>query len=74
MSSKKVVEYHIARLKDKRASVRLDAIHQLELLGASEALEVLRQVFHEDDDKEVRRAAQEAGRNIFRKVNGSTTK
>lgn len=73
MTSKKVVEYHISRLKDKRASVRLDAIRQLELIGAPEALEVLRQVFHEDDDKEVRRAAQEAGRNIFRRVNGSVT-
>lgn len=67
-SVKRVVDYHINRLKDKRAEIRLDAIRELELLGAGEALEPLKDLFQNDDDMDVRKAAQQAGRAIFMQV------
>ena len=67
MTVKRVVQYHIARLKDKRPEVRLDAIRELELLGDPDALDPLKVVFASDEDPEVRRVAQEAGRAIFLK-------
>jgi HEAT repeat protein len=65
-STKRIIEYHIARLQDKSSEARLKAIRELELLGAVEALDALQQVYKNDSDTEVRRAAQEAGRNLFR--------
>lgn len=65
--TKKIVEYHIARLKDKRVAVRLEAIHELTLLNDVDSLEALREVFENDDDLEVRKAAQDAGREIFKR-------
>lgn len=64
---KRLVAYHISRLQDKDAQVRLKAIHELELLGDADALASLEKVFAEDDNHEVRKAAQEAGKAIFRK-------
>ena len=66
-SSKRIIEYHISRLQDKSVEVRLKAIRELELLQAREALEPLQALFQNDPDLEVRRAAQQAGRVIFRK-------
>jgi hypothetical protein len=63
----RVVAYHISRLKHKDAQVRLNAIKELELIGAEEALEELQAVFRADADNEVRKAAQAAGRAIFLK-------
>ncbi len=65
--TKRIIEYHIARLQDKNAEVRLQAIQELELLQAVEALEALRAVYLNDSDTEVRQAAQQAGRSIFTK-------
>lgn len=65
--SKKLVEYHIARLKDKSADARLKAIEELKLLEDPDALEALQEVFENDDDPQVRKAAQRAGREIFLK-------
>ena len=67
MSVKRVVQYHIARLKDKRPEVRLAAIKELELIADPEALGPLKAVFDNDEDMEVRKKAQEAGRSIFLK-------
>lgn len=64
--TKKIVEYHISRLKDKRADVRLEAIQELTLLNDVESLEALREIYEKDDDVEVRKAAQDAGREIFK--------
>ena len=51
MSKDRVVDYHIGRLQDRRESVRLDAIEQLRLLGAVDALEALEDVYHNDPDE-----------------------
>jgi len=69
---KKLVEYHVSRLKDKNPDVRIKAIQELELLEDAESLEALQQVFENDTDEEVRRAAQQAGREIFRKNRAKT--
>ena len=70
MSAKKrLVEYHCARLKDKSPDVRLKSIRELELLCDTDALDALQQLFQSDDNYEVRRAAQIAGRSIFLKNN-----
>jgi HEAT repeat protein len=66
-----VVDYHIGRLKDKNPDVRLKAIRELQLLGDASALEPLRAVYQDDEDVEVRKAAQEAGRTIFLKQKSS---
>lgn len=66
---KRLIEYHCARLKDKNRDVRLKAIKELELLGHADALDALRDVYDTDDDREVRKAAQDAGRAIFLKLN-----
>lgn len=64
-SQQKLINYHIRRLQDKRPDVRIKSIRELALLGAEEALEALHEVFQNDPDDEVKRAAQEAGREIF---------
>jgi HEAT repeat protein len=69
--SKKLVAYHIARLRDRSAEVRLRSIQELAQLGDAEALQALRAVYEHDSVPEVRQAAQEAGRAIFRKQKGS---
>ncbi len=71
--NKKLVAYHIARLKDKSAEARLKSIHELAELGDPEALDALQQTYRSDPDLEVRRAAQEAGRAIFVKRNHPDT-
>jgi HEAT repeat protein len=64
---KRMVAYHISRLKDKSPAVRLKSINELALLGDADALEALQEVYQTDGDSEVRKAAQEAGRSIFLK-------
>lgn len=63
--NKKLVTYHIGRLKDKNSDVRLKSIEELKELGDPEALEALQEVYKHDSDPAVRKAAQEAGRAIF---------
>ncbi len=65
--NKKLVTYHISRLKDKSPEVRLKSIQELAELGDPEALEPLQEAFRTDPDLEVRKAAQEAGRVIYNK-------
>jgi len=64
--NQKLLEYHISRLKDKRVEVRLQSIQELVLLNDAGALDALRDVFSNDNDVDVRKAAQEAGRVIFK--------
>lgn len=56
------------RLSDKSRDVRLKSIQELRLLADPAALEALEKVFATDDDPEVKKAAQEAGREIFLKT------
>jgi len=63
--NQKLLAYHIGRLKDKRAEIRLQSIQELILLNDAGALEALRNVYATDGDAEVKKAAQEAGRIIF---------
>lgn len=66
VSRARLVDYHLERLKDAQPTVRLDAIKELLLLEAVEAMDVLQRVYREDDSEEVRRAAQSAGRELFK--------
>jgi HEAT repeat protein len=54
-------------LKNKNPEVRLKAINELRLLADPAALEALEQVYNTDEEVEVRKAAQAAGREIFLK-------
>ncbi|MCA9892745.1 MAG: hypothetical protein KC615_07155 [Anaerolineae bacterium] len=53
------------RLSDKSADIRLKTINELVLLEAIEALDALQDVFRNDPDAEVKRAAQHAGRKLY---------
>jgi hypothetical protein len=67
MQMPNLLEYNILRLKDKNAAIRLKSINELRLLADPAAMEPLEQLFRSDPDPEVRKAAQEAGREIFLK-------
>ena len=67
-ADKRVVSYHIGRLKDKRAEVRLASIAELAELADPDALSALEEVYHSDENLDVRRAAQQAGRSIYAKT------
>ncbi len=60
-----LVEYHIARLKDKNPEVRIKSARELALIGDAAALEALEELFRTDPDPIVRRVAQAAGRAIY---------
>ncbi|MCK6577661.1 MAG: HEAT repeat domain-containing protein [Anaerolineae bacterium] len=62
---KKLLAYHLGRLADKNPEIRLQSIRELADLGDVEAMSVLENVFKEDPDPAVRKAAQLAGREIF---------
>lgn len=66
-TKKRIIEYHVGRLQDKSPDIRLKAIQELELLEALEALEALQDLYHNDPESDVRKAAQKAGRSIFLK-------
>ncbi|MBL8146938.1 MAG: HEAT repeat domain-containing protein [Anaerolineae bacterium] len=66
-ADKRVVAYHIGRLKDKRVEVRLASIAELAELGDAGALNALETVYRSDEDAAVRHAAQQAGRVIYAK-------
>jgi HEAT repeat protein len=63
----RLIAYHIERLRNKNRDTRLDAINELRLLGNPQALEPLEQVYRNDPDADVRKAAQAAGLEIFMK-------
>lgn len=63
--SKKILAYHIARLKDKNKDVRIKSIQELIALSDREALPALEALYKSETDPEVRKIAQEAGLKIF---------
>lgn len=74
VTTKRLVEYHISRLQDKNAAMRLKAIQELSLLADPESMEALRLVYENDPDEEVRTAARVAGRAIYRQSRQATDK
>jgi hypothetical protein len=64
-TQKKLVAYHLGRLQDRNAAVRLGAITELALIGDPDALDTLQAIYKTDPDPEVRKAAQDAGRKLF---------
>lgn len=66
-SQDKVIKFHISRLKDKSSDVLLKTIEQLVTFGADaeDALPLLEELFKNNEDVEVRKAAQDAGRSIY---------
>jgi len=64
---KKLVAYHLHRLKDRDPQVRVASVHELEELGDAEVLSALRHLFENDPSVEVRKAAQSAGRKLYLK-------
>lgn len=65
MSVKRMVDYHIQRLNNKRDDIRLQAIQELIHLEAVEALAELENVYRNDPNDSIRRAAKNAGKTLF---------
>jgi HEAT repeat protein len=63
--NKKLVAYHIGRLRDPSAEVRLKSIQELVELGDPDALEALQALYRTETNPELKAAAQDAGRRIF---------
>jgi hypothetical protein len=57
--AQRVVEYHLARLKDKRPAVRLDAVQQLLLLKADVPTETFLEAYGSEDDADVLKALRQ---------------
>ena len=68
MVTRRLIDFHVARLKDKNRDVRLRSIEELRLLNDPAALDALKDVYDTDVDPEVRKAAQAAGLEIFKKT------
>lgn len=64
-----LVEYHIARLRDKNPRVRAESAVELGLLGDPIALEALEALYRVETEPEVKKAIQEAGRQIYTRKN-----
>lgn len=66
-SLEKIIDYHVGRLRDKRPDVRLNAIAELEAMGADAitALPALETCHKESEEPEVKEAAQKAGYTIY---------
>ena len=65
--TERLTAYHLARLKDKNPQVRQRSIQELALLEATDAIDALEAMYRTDPDPDVRKAAQDAGRVLFRK-------
>lgn len=64
-ATERMIAYHLSRLKDKNPEVRIKSIQELALLQATQAFEALEELYRTDDDLQVRKAAQEAGKTLF---------
>ena len=70
----RMIAFHIARLKDKNPQVRIKSIQELELLEATDAFGLLEELFRNDPDPDVRVAAQQAGKTLFRVIQKNNEK
>lgn len=66
-TSKKILAYHLSRLQHRSPEIRLESIQELAQLGDPAALEPLAEAYKNDPDPDVKRAAQDAGRTIFKR-------
>jgi hypothetical protein len=66
-SLEKIIAFHISRLQDKRPDVRLNAIAELQAMGADAkpALQALETCYKESEEPDIKKAAQEAGFSIY---------
>lgn len=64
-STDRMITYHLSRLKDKNPQVRIKSIQELALLKATSALATLEELYRSDEDQQVRKAAQEAGKALY---------
>jgi hypothetical protein len=64
-ATERMIAYHMARLKDKNPEVRIKSIQELALLEATDAYSLLKDLYDNDPDTTVRKAAQEAGRKLY---------
>lgn len=72
-ATQKIIAYHLRRLKDKRPEIRLESINELQEIGDPSVLEVLEEVYKTDTDADVRAAALNAGKVLFKhKVSSNT--
>ncbi len=55
----RMIAYHLARLQDKRADVRREAIQELELLEAVEAYDALIALLENEEEDDVKAAARQ---------------
>lgn len=71
-SEDKIIQFHIARLKDKNSEVLLKTITELERYAekAKAALPLLEMLYKTSEDESVKNAAKQAGRNIYFAVKG----
>jgi HEAT repeat protein len=59
------MDYHLARLKDKRGSVRMDAMQQLAILNPTGFAEIFQSMYNGDADAEVRAVARRCLLNVY---------
>jgi hypothetical protein len=64
-ATERMIAFHLARLKDKNPEVRIKSIEELALLQATDAYPTLEDLFRNDPDLDVRKAAQKAGKVLF---------
>lgn len=66
-SEDKIIDFHISRLKDKNPQVQLKSIEGLLALKekAARAIDALRVCYENSDDEVVKKAARQAGFDIF---------
>jgi HEAT repeat protein len=68
-----LVDYYLFRLQDSDDAVRLKTIAELRHIADPAALTALEQIYHADPNADVRKAAQEAGLEIFVKNRKTST-
>lgn len=65
-----LMEYHIARLKDKRAEVRIESVRELAQIGDPSILPLLEEYYRAEVDLTVKQALREAGITIYKRHKG----
>ncbi len=67
-SEKKIIDYHISRLQDRDADIRLRSVEDLAVVGDEDALNALKALYETETHENVRKAIKTAGRQIFMRL------